>query len=312
MLGLFLTLVGIIVGNAIHSNRDFSAARAKAAAQAHEVAQVGPAKFALPGCTHVTFTPAPPNTTFVGPAPNKRCVFYTPNAQMFYSDPRFSFAHNATNLVIAAVALASLVGFVMGTGFIGAEWTAGTFPLLLTWEPRRMRVLLAKLAAVVVTFVVIGVVTTAILLASGWAIAATRGTTAGITATVWRELLWYSLRGLPLIALLTGAGAAIAGLTRHTAAALVGAIGYMVVFEIVVRRLHPEWIRWLLATNSGALLGGWVHLDATQRVPFGLSPGAGFVLHANRAGIYLAVLFLVVVATWAFVLLRQDVNEATA
>jgi ABC-2 type transport system permease protein len=309
LLGMFLTLVAIIVGNGVLSNRNLAAARAQAAAEAQSALKAPP-PFMVGGCGgHLKVVTAPRGAE-PGPATNNPCVFYAPNAQQFYADPRFSFALNATHLVTASVALASIVGFVMGTGFIGAEWTAGTFPLLLTWEPRRLRVLSAKLGVVMATFVVIGVVSTLLVLAGGWVVAATRGTTAGMTTTAWHEVLWYSVRGLALIALLSGAGAAIAGLTRHTSAALVGAIGYLVVFEFVVRRLHPEWIRWFLTSNAGALLGGWASLDVVARGPvFKFTPVKEFVLHADRAALYLGVLFVLVVAAWAVVLVRQDVNE---
>lgn len=309
LLGMFLTLVAIIVGNAVLSNRNVAAARAKAASEA-KAALRAPPPFVVGGCGgHLKMATAPKGAE-PGPAPNNPCVFYAPNAQEFYMDPRFSFALNANHLVIASVTLASIVGFVMGTGFIGAEWTAGTFPLLLTWEPRRLRVLFAKLGVVMATFVLIGMATTLLLVAGGWVVAATRGTTAGMNAAHWRDVLWYALRGLTLIALLSGAGAAIAGLTRHTSAALVGAIGYLVVFEFVVRRLHPEWIRWFLTSNAGALLGGRAAIDVVERGPvFKFTPLTEFVLHADRAALYLGVLFVLVVAAWAVVLVRQDVNE---
>jgi len=311
LLGLFLTLVGIIVGNAVHSNRDLVAAHAKAEAEAKAALKGGPPPFFKTGCSTQPKMVTAPQGSEPGPDPNNPCIFYAPNAQQFYADPRFSFAHNATHLVIASVALASLLGFVVGAGFIGAEWTAGTFPLLLTWEPRRLRVLFAKLTVLMATFVVVGAVSTLIILAGGWVVAATRGTTAGMTDFVRHELMWYSLRGLALTALLSGAGAAIAGLTRHTSAALVGAIAYLVVVELTLRQLHPQWVRWFLTTNAGALLGGWVSVDIPQRVQaFGFSPLKQFVLHADRAAVYLVVLFVLVVAAWAVVLVRQDVNES--
>jgi hypothetical protein len=161
----------------------------------------------------------------------------------------------------------------------------------------------------IVTFVVVGVATVAILLAGGWLIAATRGTTAGMTAAHWHNVLWYSLRGLALIALLSGVGAAVAGLTRHTAAALVGAFGYLVIFELVVRRLHPQWERWLLTTNAGALLSGWTRVEVVQRFQLGFTPPPEFVLRADRAALYLGALFVLVIATWAVTLVRRDVDE---
>jgi ABC-2 type transport system permease protein len=35
---------------------------------------------------------------------------------------------------------------LLGASFVGAEWHAGTMTTLLTWEPRRVRVILAKIA----------------------------------------------------------------------------------------------------------------------------------------------------------------------
>lgn len=316
LVALFLTVAAVIAVNGFLSNRNFAAARAKAAAQAARF-ETPPPELVQACNGHVTVTPAPaPGNASGGIKIGAGdCVIQVPSAADFYSDPRFSIADNAANLVITVVALTSMIGFVVGAGFIGAEWTAGTFPLLLTWEPRRLRVLLAKLATVVVTFVAIGVVAIVLILAGGWLIAATRGTTSGVTELLRHRVLWDALRGLVLIALLTGAGAAIAGLTRHTSAALAGAIGYLVVVELVLRRLHPEWTRWFLTSNAGALLGGFVHIDTIVRGPFsreGRSPfGVNpiFVLHADRAALYLGILFVVAIGTWALMLVRRDVDE---
>lgn len=311
MAGLFLTVAAILVVNGALSNRNLAAARAKAEAQAAQVSSTLAKRIPLdPACGGpVTVTPAPPKDES-GPVLRNPCVIPEPTAADFYSDPRFSFAGNATHLVIAAVALVSLLGFVIGTGFIGAEWTAGTFPLLLTWEPRRARVLGAKLAALIATFVAVGVVTIGVLLAGGWLIAATRGTTAGTNALVRHQVLWYSLRGLVVIVLLSGAGAAVAGLTRHTAAALVGAVGYMVIFELAMRHLHPQWERWLLTTNAGALVGGWVHVEPIFGPERRFNPPPVYTLHADRALLYLGILFVGVIGAWAIGLLRRDVDEA--
>ncbi|HEU5004087.1 MAG TPA: ABC transporter permease subunit [Actinomycetota bacterium] len=313
---LFLTVLAIIVVNGALSNRDLAGAHAKAQQEAQGFLTQRPPGLEQACGGSVTITPAPASASRDGPGPVLKgagpCTIFAPSASDLYQDPRFSFADNGTHLVVAAIALVSILGFVIGTGFIGAEWTAGTFPLLLTWEPRRLRVLGSKLAALIITFVAIGVVTTVLLLFGGWLIAATRGTTAGITGAVKHHILMYSLRGLLLVVALTGAGAAIAGLTRHTAAALVGAVGYLVVFEIVVRRQHPEWIRWLLTTNAGALIGGWVHVDPVIRGParFLSTPPPSVFVHADRAALFLGILLVVLVATWALVLLRRDIDES--
>ena len=86
----------------------------------------------------------------------------------------------------------------------------------------------------------------------------------------------------------------------------------MVVFELVVRRQHPEWIRWLLTTNAGALIGGWVHVDPVIRCPerFAATAPPSFFVHADRAALFLGILLVVLVVSWAVALLRRDIDES--
>ena len=48
-----------------------------------------------------------------------------------------------------------VIGWLVGASLAGAEWAAGTMTTLLAWEPRRIRVLLAKLVAAIVTVLVL-------------------------------------------------------------------------------------------------------------------------------------------------------------
>src|SRR3954469_3289779 len=66
---------------------------------------------------------------------------------MFVNDPRFHFADHARDLLTGAATILMAVAVVLGASATGAEWQSGTFASLLTWEPRRQRVLAAKLLA---------------------------------------------------------------------------------------------------------------------------------------------------------------------
>ncbi|MGH2718171.1 MAG: ABC transporter permease subunit [Actinomycetota bacterium] len=309
VLGLFATLIVIAVVNGVRSNRDLTAAHAKAARLAQQNAAPPPPLVAQ--CNgNVQVTPEPTGgPEFNGPLGGP-CVWIAPSAQDFYSDPRFSFAENAVNLLITAVTLAAVIGFVVGAGFVGAEWTNGTFPLLLTWEPRRIRVLVAKALSAIASFVAVAVVAVVVAVGSAWLIAATRGTTSGTTALIWHHVTYDSLRGLILVALLVGAGVAIAGVARHTSAVLAGAVGYIVIFELIVRRLHWQWQRWLLLENAGALMSGKSQIFPVHEGPKGLFVNTVFTLHADRAALYLCILFVVVMLAWALSLTRRDVDES--
>lgn len=293
LLGTAATLITV----AVQSNRDVAAAHALAAQQAHalqlQIAQHGPLI-----CRHGGHLSA---------AARQLCL---PSASDFFQDPRFSFTANATNLLAVAVIAVGLLGLVLGATFIGAEWGAGTFSSLLTWEPRRLRVAAAKMAAVVLVMLAVSVVVTSVFLAGGYLIAATRGTDARTTAGLIRSLALGGLRGLGLVALLTAAGTAIAGLTRSTVAALATGMTYLVGFELVLQHLHPQWNRWLLTTNAQAVLKDR-SVDLFVNSPGGKELAVAghpqlFVLTPTRGAIYLAALVAVLVGAHLAALVRRD------
>lgn len=143
--------------------------------------------------------------------------------------------------------------FLIGATWIGAEWSSRSLVALLFWEPRRVRVLGAKLA------VLVGA--TAVLAASAqgvWAVAArvlasTRGVSTAppgfagdLAATAGRGVLLTVLVGL--------LGFALAHLMRSTAAALGIGFVYFAIVESAVRGVRPGWQEWLLTNNAAALV----------------------------------------------------------
>lgn len=288
MLLLFLGIATVMVIIAVHSNRNLAAAHARAAALARQVASRGG-------------PPGGPGFACVQTGPNSPCK--PPTAADFYTDPRWSFAGNGQSLVGGAVLSVGLLGLLIGATVIGAEWSAGTFTALLSWEPRRLRVLAAKMAAAVTVMAAAGALAVAVNLGAGLLIANTRGTAAHTTAGLITSLVLRGLRGLVIVGLLTALGTAIAGLTRHTAAALGAAIAYLVGFEIVLQHLHPQWSRWGLTNNAIAFLS-----DRNQAVVGhgGVFVGHPFLLSAHRGLVYLVVVVAAIVFAHAVTLLRRD------
>lgn len=308
LLVLGLVLVGGMaigaVTTAVHSSRDVAGARAKAERQA--------AQF---GAQDVERRKACETEKAAGRIPPEvNCAEQggAPPAEAFYVDPRYNFLRSAPDAVAGAIVGAGMLGVVLGASAIGAEWSAGTFASLLTWEPRRLRVLAAKLLALAAVVVTIAAAAVAIQLLVSWAIAGTRGTLAGTTSHVVRDLLWRGARGVGLAGLLTVAAAATAGILRSTAGALGAAAGYMVIFEILSRNLRPGWARWLLSSNAGALVTGRIEIYPPQRFtgssfgpPVEVKP---FILHASRAALVLSLGTAALVALWALLLRRRDVT----
>jgi ABC-2 type transport system permease protein len=166
---------------------------------------------------------------------------------------------------------------------VGADYRSGTVGTLLTWEPRRVRVALARIAAVALVAIGIYVVVMGVFVA-GWALGASqRGSTAGLGADFWPDLAAVGGRSVLVVGLLAVMTSALALLTRSTVGAVIVWFGYLVGAEAVlgqrVRSVQPG----LLVGNLLAFLTGVdttfpseEHLDGsiTQRLA---QPGPGFV-----------------------------------
>ena len=63
---------------------------------------------------------------------------------------------NLRDGVKAVAGIFAFMAFLVGATAAGAEWSAGTMQSLLYWEPRRVRVMVAKVAALAAAVVVRG------------------------------------------------------------------------------------------------------------------------------------------------------------
>lgn len=166
----------------------------------------------------------------------------------------FEFAADAGTGVIAAIIITMLAAFVVGAGFVGAEYAAGTVGQLLMWEPRRLRVAGAKLAAVALGTMAVTAGVVAVDAGLLYLFAAVKGSAAGITGGVVTSLLLLAVRGMALTAAVATVGAGLAMLVRHTAGAVAVGFGYLVALEPVLRGFRPRTQPWLLSTNIEAWL----------------------------------------------------------
>jgi ABC-2 type transport system permease protein len=64
-----------------------------------------------------------------------------------WGKPEPVFTEVAPDFLLAAGVLATFVSYLIGAGFLGAEFTTGSLGNWLTFEPRRLRVYLSKLLA---------------------------------------------------------------------------------------------------------------------------------------------------------------------
>ncbi len=204
------------------------------------------------------------------------------------ADPRFKLV-DLTSVFMGTSAILVIGAWLVGASFIGAEWHTGNITTVLTWEPRRIRLFVMKLAACL-TVVVCASLLLHLLLGLALApTAALKGTTAGMDGEWWRELGGVVLRVTALGAVGCVLGFSIAAIGRNTAAALGVGFAYLAIVENLVRVLKPQWGRWLLTDNSVVFVSG--ELPGTYLAGRGI-PGAGVVLACYAGALFAAALFL--------------------
>ena len=189
-----------------------------------------------------------------------------------------------------------LMGLLGGASFVGAEYKAGTTTTLLTWEPRRVRVMTAKLLAAAIVAALSYVALQVVLGASLLPVVRIRGADTGLDSEFYRLVGGLLLRGGLLTGVCAVLGASIAALGRNTTAAVAVVLGYIAVAEPILRGLRPGWAPWFLIENIVIVVSG----------------GAQSVPHTSRSAasaLILVVLYVGAVAAVAVgVFRRRDVT----
>jgi hypothetical protein len=175
---------------------------------------------------------------------------------LWLSDRAAAHLGLASQTGIATISvLTYLLIVVLGASAVGAEYRAGTVTTILTWEPRRSRLLLARLGAAAIVSMLLFVIVHAVFI-GGWALGASaRGSTTGANADFWRTLVFVVLRGTLLAGALAAISGALATLGRNTAAAMGVWFGYLVVVEAIVRVQMQDFVPWMLTSVGGAFYG---------------------------------------------------------
>ena len=188
-----------------------------------------------------------------------------------------------------------LASWLLGSSFVGAEWRAGTMTTLLTWEPRRFRVLLAKVLAVASTsammLFVLQVAIGAMLLPGAYRRpSGVQSQVGGFHGSARIDAAWlhsvggFLGRGAALAAIAAVIGFAIGAIGRNTAFGLGVGFVYLAILEGgLIGHLFPSTRRWLLVGNSIVFVSGRSDPEVAGRSTI----GAGLVLGAYAIGAFL-------------------------
>jgi ABC-2 type transport system permease protein len=208
--------------------------------------------------------------------------------------------HTSTFTVLLAVVLGASLG--------GADWTAGTMATLLTWEPRRIRVLLIRALVVVLVIVAATFFLQAVLLAGFRLTVALRGSSVGAPSTWLGDAFQAILRvsavasGIGLIAF------AIAMVGRSTVAAVGALFGYLILFEGVIAGFRPSIQDRLVVRAAGVIVGQQPIYD--QNASFTVAPGQSLpvLLGLTEATVVLIVYVVALLVVALFAFRARDVN----
>jgi hypothetical protein len=145
-------------------------------------------------------------------------------------------------------------GLIGGAGVVGGEWRTGSIATLLTWEPRRVRLLATRLVAMAICAFGIGFVLQSVLLLALLPAVIINGTTAGADGAFAVSLAAAMAR----IALITALGAVLAGcvasISRSTAGAIIGIWVWLALGETLLRARKPRSGEYLLAENIATVI----------------------------------------------------------
>ncbi|WBB66126.1 ABC transporter permease subunit [Micromonospora sp. WMMD812] len=266
LLGL-LVLAAVVVGVFFSNQKIDATAHARAERQAEQQyqEQVRYSEQERASCERdkaagVNADRYPPDCAMISPPPREAF-----EARWFLPST-FDFRKSFTFTLIPFAAILALVGFVVGASFVGAEWNSGGMMNLLLWRPKRLTVLLNKLAALLTGVFAVTVSAGLLWFGGFWLVAMFRGSTAKMTSGAWQSFALTGLRGLVLVLAVTTVGFALASLGRHTAMALGGVVAVMVVGQfglgILLEMAGTRFAQaWLLPTYALAWMQKKVTLE---------------------------------------------------
>ncbi|MEX0985213.1 MAG: hypothetical protein WD096_09205 [Actinomycetota bacterium] len=170
-------------------------------------------------------------------------------------------------LLEGTASLVIMLGAFLGATLGGADWSAGTMGTLLTWEPRRLRILAAR--AVVVSIVVFAIAVGAqiwlsAVFAGGVAV---KGSFVGTPDGFMGDVAISIVRVASASALFSLIGLAFATIGRSTVSGISAFLGYLIIVELFIANLVFVTARFTFGRAAVAMTSGEALLLVNPRPP---------------------------------------------
>jgi ABC-2 type transport system permease protein len=221
---------------------------------------------------------------------------------------------DAGGLIVNSAGFTVLLGVLLGASLGGADWSTGSMPTLLAWEPRRIRVLLVR-ALVTAILVFIATLGLQAVLGVAFRLAVVlRGSTTATPPGLVGDIVRDALRVSTVAAAFAVIAVALATLGRSTVAAVGVLVGYLVLVEGVIAGFSRGTQDKMLVRAAGVVISHTPLLGFHETV---VSQGHGVSVGSSEPYVLLGigeawgvvgfyVVVLVVLAGLAFRL--RDVN----
>lgn len=163
----------------------------------------------------------------------------------------------ATTLLGPVTSLLPIMAYVIAASFIGADVKTGMVEQILTWEPRRIRFILARMAASGLAVSILAMVLAVLLIALLYGLAAVTGTTGGLTAEFWGNVGVTVLRTGLATALFGIFGLGVTVLVNNSVGSIVGFVIYWFIIEnFLVAAFLPRVAVYLPIANASSFASG--------------------------------------------------------
>ncbi len=163
----------------------------------------------------------------------------------------------ATGLLEPLAALLPVMAFVLGASYVGADLKTGMIEQLLTWEPRRHRLVAARTVACFVGTTILAIALAIFMTALLYGLAAATGTTEGADSAFWTNVVFAIGRTGISVGLFSLIGLGLTLLVDSSLGSIVGFLIYWFIIEgFLLSVFLPRVAVWLPVTNSSAFSTG--------------------------------------------------------
>lgn len=163
----------------------------------------------------------------------------------------------ATAILGPIGSLLPVMAFVIGASFIGADIKTGMLEQILTWEPRRVRLLAGRTVVVIGSVAVIAMALAAFLVALLFALAAVTGTVSGTTGELWGNIGLNVARTGLASGVFCAFGLGVTLLVNNSIGSIVGFVIYWFIVEnVVLSAFLPRVAVYMPVTNASAFAQG--------------------------------------------------------